>query len=173
MLKFLCLMVFVVGALATQFNDKTTFTFGERLDGGRVARRGQFPYQVSLQTIKERRHYCGGCLIAARFILSTATCTSGPNSRPYNVRVVVGAHLRNGTGGERFVLDRIVNHPNYVAKYRQNDISVLRTLHAIIYSNVIRPVALPTTDVPVEGNIPATISGWGLFIVSTIAHKIC
>lgn len=172
MFKFWCFAVLVACATATQFHEGEGTSDGGRLNGGLVARRGQFPYQVSLQKLVSREHFCGGCLIASRFILSTVSCTSGPLSKPYNVYAVVGAHLRNGTGGQWMKLDRIVNHPNYVGRFRQNDISVLRTFDAIVFTNAVRPIALPTTDVPVAGNVPATVSGWGVLMVSALPTKI-
>lgn len=175
MLKFLCLAVFVVGAFANQLEDeifhRTISTYDGRIVGGDEATVGQFPHQVSLRVRNGQRHFCGGSIISDRFILTAAHCTQNQTSNPANVRAVVGAH-RVSTGGTQYALDRIVNHPGFSMQTIANDISVLRTTQRIAFSPLIQAIALPTADVPAEGGVPAFLSGWGQFRVSSFEYFI-
>lgn len=171
MLKFLCLVVFVAGALATDSEiDGNLFlrsisTSNERIIGGEEAAIGQFPHQVSLRARGGTAHYCGGSIIAPRFILTAAHCAQGPVSIPANVTVVVGARLIT-SGGVPYPVDKIINHPYYSQTVLRNDIAVIRTARNIAFTQNIKAIALPTTDLPAAGNVPAFLSGWGQYKVS-------
>lgn len=170
MLKFLCLVVFVAGASASDFFLNSISTFDKRIFGGNEATHGQFPYQVSLRGRGKNGlfHFCGGSIISNRFVLTAAHCTQGKMSRPHFVRAVVGALTRNGTDGIHYTLDSILSHPNFDRNTLANDIAVVRTVNQIKYSNDVQPIALPTTEVLIEGNVPATVSGWGQSMVRSL-----
>lgn len=172
MLKLLCLTVFVAGALAIQFDEASIpqSSSDERIFGGNNATIGQFPHQASLRLANVGRHFCGGVIIAERFILSAAICTQKAQSIPSNVLVIVGA-LRISTGGIRHALDRIVNHPNFTSTRRSHDISVLRTAQRIVFTQHVRAIALPTTDLLATGGFPAFFSGWGQHRVRPICFS--
>lgn len=163
MLKLLCLVVFVAGASATRVDEDG---LDGRIFGGVEATHGQFPFQVSLRGKNGSFHFCGGSILSNRFVLTAAHCTQGRMSQPHYVRAVVGAHTRNGTDGTHYALDRIVSHPNFNADTLENDIAVLHTIDRIKFNEFVRPIALPTADV--LANIPATVSGWGRFKVSSV-----
>lgn len=146
-----CLLATVAGTLAAD---------SDRIIGGNEARRGQFPYQVSLR--RNRLHSCGGAIIAERFVLTAAHCTQ---TTPANVQVSVGAHSRfdNHT---LHAVSRIVNHPRYNSSTIENDISLVQTTQRIVYGRFVRPIGLPTRNLLDENGIRLTISGWGQYRVS-------
>lgn len=156
----------VVGVLADEdllLNSNSTFD--DRIIGGGDATVGQFPYQVSLRDNNSTEHFCGGSIITKRFVLTAAHCTDLESSKPQNVRVVVGAH-RMSSGGTHYTVDKILKHPGYGPIDSSNDISIVRTTHPIKYSALVRPIALPTTDLPIDGGLPVIVSGWGKINVS-------
>lgn len=169
MLKFLCLVVLTAGALATQVDEeyflKSISRIDERIIGGANAARAQFRHQVSLRHNNGRSHFCGGSIIARRFVLTAAHCTQRQLAQPDNVRVVVGATLVS-TGGTQYRTDRIINHPNYNNRTLANDIAVIRTAEPIVFNALVQPISLPRNDVPVAGGVASTLSGWGQFRVS-------
>lgn len=126
-----------------------------------MARRGQFPYQVSLRT-PGNAHFCGGWIHNNRWIVSAAHCTIGRTSD--NTIVVVGAHSRL-SGGVRHATQRVVNHPSYNANTLANDISLVSTSSNIIFNDLVKAIALGT--VHIGERVIATASGWGQTSVST------
>lgn len=163
MLKFLCLILFVAGALATQIDDE------ERIIGGEKAANDQFPYQAWLRQNFQNRSFsfCGATILSNRFVLTSAQCTQERFSKPSNVQVVVGA-LRIGTNGTRYAIERIVIHPFYDNQTLFAALAVLRTEETIAFTNSVRAIALPTTEPSFNGHLEATVSGWGRFRVSII-----
>lgn len=157
----------IVGIVAdTEFDD-----FGlPRIVGGEDAEEGQFPHQVSLRSRIYRQHFCGGSILTPRFILTAAHCTQSTNSLPRNVYAVVGA-LRRLKGGTIVELERITPHQQYNPKIYKNDISLIRTSTEIIFSEFVQPIALPSDNLPVNGDFSVTISGWGRTSVIFILKK--
>lgn len=131
-----------------------------RVVGGEDAEKGQFPHQVSLLSKYSKSHFCGGSIIAPRFILTAAHCTQDLYAIPENVYAIVGA-LKRSSGGIKVTLDKIVAHQKYNHKTIKNDISLLRTAHEMVYSELVKPIALPTELPPAGGDLAVTISGWG------------
>lgn len=167
MLKLLVLVVIVGGASATKSDDDflldTISTSNERIIGGHVAKKDQFPYQVILR--RRNTNFCGGSIIATRFILTAAQCTQGAFSKPSNFIVLGGPSF--WFGFKEIPLDRIINHPKYIQRKLEYDISVLRTKRVIKFGSNIQLIPLPTVDVPPEGNVPAIVSGRGQNRVSS------
>ncbi|KMQ89713.1 mite allergen der f 3-like protein [Lasius niger] len=52
-------------------------TLDSRIVGGRHAKPGEIPYQVSLQTIKTEHHFCGGVVLNQKYVLTAAHCVFG------------------------------------------------------------------------------------------------
>lgn len=166
MLEYLCLVLFVAGTLAAPSNEdfllQSISTDSERIVGAKDAAAGEFPYQASLRSNNGKTPYCGGTIIAKRFILTAAQCTQWHYSQPENVQVVVGARLLS-SGGTHYALDRIVNHPRFNILTIENDVSVLRTVRSITWTRNIQRIALPGS---MHGDLLAVVSGWGQIKVS-------
>lgn len=134
----------------------------EYIVGGRTAKRGQFPFMVSLRTAANS-HFCGGAIISNNWVLSAAHCMQNDTSRPRNVFAWVGAHSRRD--GVRHAVNAIINHPQYHTELHFNDICVIRTSQPIQYAQGrIEPLRLPRRDTTVKTN--TWIAGWGLTGVS-------
>lgn len=128
--------------------------------GGKDAKDGQFPYQVSLRTrIIGNQHFCGASIISTRYLLTAAHCAEGITSKPFFVVAVIGSVNRNS--GVTIKLNKITRHEKWNRNLLLNDIALIRTASEIIFSETIQPIALPTKDLPDEGNTAVLLSGWG------------
>jgi hypothetical protein len=57
---------------------KSAFVSGERIVGGRAARDGEFPWQISIFKYNSMQtSFCGGSIIDKNTILTAAHCVSG------------------------------------------------------------------------------------------------
>lgn len=140
----------------------------QRIVGGLTAERGQFPFIVSLRSIKrdsnETRptHFCGGSILNERWILSAAHCMSyGEN----NTFVQVGAH-HVLTDGVQHTVRRIISHTGYDSTLLFHDIALLELNEPVQFNRYARPIAVETKFIGAGEN--ATIAGWGRIVVSFI-----
>lgn len=150
-------------ALLLAVEAKSIDETDNRVLRGSLSKPGQFPYTVSVRT-SGHVHYCGGVLISDHIVLTTAYCTQGEFSHPSNVTVVVGTQTLALEEGTSYAVSKIINHPEYNAKTIANDISAIRTVRKILFSKLVQPARLPTSDV--AARTVATISGWGQMNVS-------
>ena len=67
----------------------------------------------------------------------------------------------NGKDGKRFLLKRIIPHPDYVFTYiTHSDVALLELRDEIEYSESVRPICLPNGRQPSHGE-RCHITGWG------------
>lgn len=105
-------------------------------------------------------HFCGATIISNRVVLTSAQCTVGRTTAA--VRVVVGTHLLN-SGGVSHTVNRIVNHPSYVANTYANDVAIVETVAVMSFTNLVSSIPMGTTFVNVTN---AIVTGWGQTAVS-------
>lgn len=137
----------------------------DRIIGGKTARPGQFPYQVSIRHKAELNgttgwfgHRCGGSIISRYWVISAAHCAQGFHSQPSYLAVAVGAH-RRVNDGKLYLLKAIFNHREYNEINIHNDITLLRTIEKIEFNKFVRSIPLRRQFVN-EGTA-AIVSGYG------------
>lgn len=149
---------------ATLIGDDQT-----RIVNGSTADLGQFPHQVSLRTHRKGEHFCGGSIINARWIVTAAHCAY---QRPARSIVAVVGTNELATGGIRHAVESVHLHPDYVTRFFDFDIALLRTSDAIQLTARVQPIRLPAEDTP--GGVPVTLSGWGRtdYYASTLPNEL-
>uniref|UniRef100_A0A3Q3ISL0 Corin, serine peptidase n=1 Tax=Monopterus albus TaxID=43700 RepID=A0A3Q3ISL0_MONAL len=130
----------------------------KRILGGRVSRRGAWPWQCSLQS-GQSGHVCGCVLIARRWALTVAHCFEGRESADL-WRVVLGLNNLDhpGVHSQSRGVRSIIVHPRYNRAVVDYDISVVQLDSE---TALVRPVCLPQ-----PGQLPSPdsycyITGWG------------
>lgn len=131
--------------------------------GGYEAHPGQFPYQVSLQY--KSSHFCGGSIIAAKFVVTAAHCIKDQIAEDF--RIVVGS-VRLSDGDQTYDVDWLKIHENYTESRLQNDIGLVHVARSIHFSKNVKPIAYGATFI--GGGVAAVSSGWGWLSVSTILY---
>ncbi|XP_003459153.1 atrial natriuretic peptide-converting enzyme isoform X1 [Oreochromis niloticus] len=133
----------------------------KRILGGRVSRRGAWPWQCSLQS-GQSGHVCGCVLIARKWALTVAHCFEGRESADL-WKVVLGINNLDHPGGhsQSRGVRSIIVHPRYNRAVVDYDISIVELDFEIEETAFVRPVCLPQ-----PGQLPLPdsycyITGWG------------
>ena len=149
--------------------------FGPRAERTEV---NEYPWQVGVVRRYSRsgKPHCGGSIIAPRYVLTAAHCTSeiikgkkGRTFSPHEIQVVVGEHNIADYRADRRAVSRIRQHPNYQvyhwygakSPHLHYDFSILTLARPITFSYTMSPICLPASTNSQYIYKTATVSGWG------------
>ncbi|NXC16868.1 HABP2 protein, partial [Corythaeola cristata] len=138
----------------------------KRIYGGAKTTAGKHPWMASLQTktSKRSRHFCGGVLIKACWVLTAGHCIEEPAE---NIQVALGKQdLKKREHQEQiFDVEKIIVHYKYTEKrgVPHNDIALLKLKpvdgHCAVETKYVKTACLPNFFFPVGTD--CFISGWG------------
>lgn len=151
-MKSICVISFAI--CVTLSSSGQSLKIEPRIIDGDTASDGQFPYQVSLQTKFSRRHFCAASIISNRFLLTAGHCA---NRESWDFIAVAGTVHR--FAGSIHEIAKIIRHECFDVTIIRNDIALLVTENAIVFTWNIQPIALPTRND--YGNTLVILSGWG------------
>ncbi|KAK3896241.1 hypothetical protein Pcinc_000095 [Petrolisthes cinctipes] len=151
------------------FDERST----GRIVGGKESKPGAWPWQVSLQLLHPRwgriGHWCGGVLVAKRWVVTAAHCINNKAFSFTNTaavwQVVLADHDRSQSTGREVVLGVHTVHTHQDFNDYQNDIALLK-LQPLGHntSTHLTPICLPKSPAlrtyTFEGHICAA-TGWG------------
>ncbi len=145
----------------------------EAIVGGSSVPNGKYAFMASVQDRGSEGsdgHFCGGSVIAERWVLTAAHCMEG--ERPRALQVVVGRTDLEQTGrGQTAKVERIVVHPKY-AETGTFDAALIKVDRAL---NVPKIALAPLRNQSLErSGTKLTVTGWGteFFLAPTIPSRM-
>jgi transmembrane serine protease 9 len=133
-----------------------------RIIGGSPAPLGAYPWQVSVELrglAPLAGHFCGGSLIAPRWVISAAHCVAGQTS-PDNLQILLGSNFLD-RGGQTIFVDHIFVHDRWNPDTFDYDVALLHLSERSSQT----PIRLVESNNAIELAGPgliAIVSGWGL-----------
>jgi secreted trypsin-like serine protease len=135
-----------------------------RIIGGEPADFGEYPFMVALlfepiQGNDFQKQYCGGSLIASRWVLTAAHCVEFLDS-PDQVAVAVSRTNLNSTEGQRIAVREFYIHPDYDPNLISPDVALLQLARPV---RGVAPIQLagPGDDGFEAAGTLLTVIGWG------------
>ncbi|XP_017069087.1 trypsin theta [Drosophila eugracilis] len=150
-----CLAVGSACAGSVGVSNADPFGREGRIVGGVDTTIQAHPYQVSLQT-KSGSHFCGGSIIAPKFIVTAAHCLQSKKASKVFVRV--GSTLYN-EGGRVVAVEDLIYNEKYSSKTMEYDVGVLKLAEEVEESDDIRYIELAKVTPPT--GTTAVVTGWG------------
>lgn len=150
----------LLGAAMLLIAGSVASTPSHAIVGGSQAADGQFPFMASVQSKGSDGtdgHFCGGSVVAKRWVLTAAHCLV--DTDPGDIQVATGrTDIDDLSKGQTLAADRILIHP----KYESEGTFDAALIH--VTADIAAPaIALaPTTDDSLEQSGAAlTVAGWG------------
>jgi secreted trypsin-like serine protease len=129
-----------------------------RILNGKVASRGQFPWQVGFISQQYYTNiYCGGAIISNEWILTTAECAY--KSGNYSVLLYGSTSVKNMTVGGAAISEMFISHDNFTAAILKHNIALVKLRDRLTFNEYVQPVTLPSKEYEVGTKL--TVSGWG------------
>ncbi|MFN8444700.1 MAG: serine protease [Caldilineaceae bacterium] len=135
--------------------------------GGQDADRGEYPWQVMI-TDSHFYPFCGGSLIAAKWVLTAAHCVQGLTATTLQrIHLVLGAYEYNNTnetGRQVFQVARAIQHPDFVPSTFDNDVALIELTQPVVQSPWVRAINRSRNsrdDALWQPGQEAVVIGWG------------
>ncbi|XP_071945539.1 trypsin 3A1-like [Antedon mediterranea] len=129
----------------------------QRIVGGVVAERGDWPWLVSLQ--KNGAQFCGAAIIDNYWILTAAHCLYEIDYR--QIRVYANSTELNHSDGYTIQIAGVYLHPDYNDDITDYDLALMRLRTNLVYSETVAPICLETFQLADLYLEDCVIAGWG------------
>lgn len=143
--RFVCSLTAIQDSSAATTESPTICDCGwkheTRIVGGQETGVNEYPEMAGLIDLITKEQYCGSTIISSRFVLSAAHCVL--NRQASDIAILVGDHnISSGADTASAALYRTSAyemHPDYDTTTQANDIAILKTANAIVFSIYVGP----------------------------------
>lgn len=145
--------------------ESDTIEKRKRIINGQPAFPKEIPWQVALivrGSEPDEGQFCGGSIIADRWILTACHCVEGLKAD--QIQVYSGS-INLKRGGKVSNVKSIYEHQGYSERTLDNDIALIELEQPIQFSDDSNPIELVNDEVNNELQTPGqrvTVSGWGV-----------
>uniref|UniRef100_A0A8C6J1U2 Enteropeptidase n=1 Tax=Melopsittacus undulatus TaxID=13146 RepID=A0A8C6J1U2_MELUD len=139
-----------------------TQSYGTRIVGGSNAKRGAWPWIVSLHF--NSRPVCGASLVSDEWLVTAAHCVYGRQLKPSQWKAVLGLYDQSDMTQPSTVvqnIDQIIINPHYMKSTKDSDIALMHLQYKVQYTDYIQPICLPEKNQHFLPGINCSIAGWG------------
>ncbi|CAG4977672.1 unnamed protein product [Parnassius apollo] len=133
----------------------------QKIVGGSTTTIEQYPFGASLLYSWFGILYnqaCGGTVLNNRAILSAAHCFVGDNANNWRIRL--GSSNAN-SGGQVYNTNQIISHPDYNSRTLDNDVAILRSSSAFLFSNSVSAASIAGSGYNLGDDQVVWAIGWG------------
>ena len=81
---------------------------------------------------------------------------------------MVGTNFRNEIG-DTYYVEKLIIHESYL-DYHNDDIALIRTDKPIVFSDLVKTIALPESNF-IDSSLPAIFTGWGTLQVINSSNQ--
>jgi hypothetical protein len=149
-------------SLVAEYQSRLREINRARIVGGEPATEGQLPWQVALVSagyLPKDGQFCGGSLIAQRWVLTAAHCVAAGTTSSDLMVFLDSIDLKDR--GRSVGVRQIYPHPQYNAKTFDNDVALLLLEEAGSTGSVIDPLPPEAEAESLANGRKGRTSGWG------------
>uniref|UniRef100_A0A3P8WPJ9 Peptidase S1 domain-containing protein n=1 Tax=Cynoglossus semilaevis TaxID=244447 RepID=A0A3P8WPJ9_CYNSE len=133
-----------------------TAPLNTKIVGGENAVDGAWPWQGTIQTLADKRHFCAGTLLNTEWALTAKLPLNNVSADLFVYLFFLQIATETKTA-----LTEIIIHPEYNATTHDKDIALLKLQTSIVVNNHIQPICLPTTNSQFFTSTLCWATGWG------------
>jgi len=136
--------------------------------GTEVNPKNKYPWMVALvDATTSKDSFCGGTLVASKYVVSAAHCTAKNNASSPTFKVRIGEHdlTTSGEGSLKEMTIDVVsftNHESYNTPEMHNDITIIELAQEVDLTTYTPACLAKTSDTTTFDGKKAWVYGWGL-----------